>query len=192
MRARAGPRFALPTGMRSTVFSLLLLLALGSVSGIPGSGALPLSTRIAIGFGVAIIAPVLNLISLLIPNAAVLLFPSWFQTGKDAPAGIEAMGQRLIFVFGQVLVMALALAPAAGPRLSVAHRTGLPGSGANAVRLEAAYAPTWRVGDEHVTHEAGASLQVEWWLGRAGPFGVLLTPRAWVRWEGALAPALRR
>ncbi|MCY1019051.1 DUF4105 domain-containing protein [Pyxidicoccus sp. MSG2] len=76
------------------------------------------------------------------------------------------------------------LTPAAGPRLSVAHRTGLPGSGANAVRLEAAYAPTWRVGDAHVTHEAGASLQVEWWLGRAGPFGVLLTPRARVRWEG--------
>lgn len=76
------------------------------------------------------------------------------------------------------------LTPAAGPRLSVAHRTGLPGSGANAVRLEAAYAPTWRVGDAHVTHEAGASLQVEWWLGRAGPFGVLLTPRAQVRWEG--------
>jgi hypothetical protein len=86
----------------------------------------------------------------------------------------------------------LSLAPAAGPRISVAHRTGLPGSGANAVRMEAAYAPTWRVGDEHVTHEAGASLQVEWFLGRAGPFGVLLTPRAQVRWEGSLAPPAHR
>ncbi|MCP3139833.1 Lnb N-terminal periplasmic domain-containing protein [Pyxidicoccus xibeiensis] len=84
------------------------------------------------------------------------------------------------------------LTPAAGPRVSVAHRTGLPGSGANAVRLEAAYAPTWRVGDDHVTHEAGAMLQLEWWLGRAGPFGVLLTPRAQVRWEGSLAPPLHR
>ncbi|WP_426755492.1 DUF4105 domain-containing protein [Myxococcus sp. Y35] len=81
------------------------------------------------------------------------------------------------------------LTPAAGPRLSVAHRTGLPGSGANAVRLEAAYAPTWRVGDSHLTHEAGATLQVEVWLGRAGPFGILLTPRAQVRWEGWVAPA---
>lgn len=84
------------------------------------------------------------------------------------------------------------MAPAAGPRVSLAHRTGLPGSGANAVRVEAAYAPTWRVGDEHVTHEAGATLQMEWWLGRAGPFGVLLTPRAQVRWEGSLAPPPRR
>ncbi|QSQ12553.1 Lnb N-terminal periplasmic domain-containing protein [Myxococcus landrumensis] len=78
--------------------------------------------------------------------------------------------------------------PAAGPRVSLAHRTGLPGSGANAVRVEAAYAPTWRLGDTHLTHEAGATLQVEWWLGRAGPFGVLLTPRAQVRWEGSFAP----
>ena len=36
--------------------------------------------------------PALNLISLLIPNAAVLLFPAWFQPGKDSPQGIEATG----------------------------------------------------------------------------------------------------
>ncbi|MCE9670938.1 DUF4105 domain-containing protein [Myxococcus stipitatus] len=83
------------------------------------------------------------------------------------------------------------LTPAAGPRLSLAHRTGLPGFGASAVRVEAAYAPTWRVGDSHLTHEAAASLQMEWWLGRAGPFGVLLTPRAQVRWEGTLSPPVR-
>ncbi len=81
------------------------------------------------------------------------------------------------------------LTPAAGPRLSVAHRMALPGSGANAVRLEAAYAPTWRMGDMHFTHEAGATLQMEVWLGRAGPFGILLTPRAQVRWEGWVTPA---
>ncbi|MFP2959939.1 DUF4105 domain-containing protein [Myxococcus sp. 1LA] len=81
------------------------------------------------------------------------------------------------------------LTPAAGPRLSLAHRMGLFGSGTNAVRLEAAYAPTWRVGDTHFTHEAGAALQLEVWLGRAGPFGVLLTPRAQVRWEGWVAPS---
>ncbi|MCP3099700.1 DUF4105 domain-containing protein [Myxococcus sp. K15C18031901] len=83
------------------------------------------------------------------------------------------------------------LAPAAGPRFSLVHRSGLPGSGANAVRVEAAYAPTWRMGDSRFVHEAGASLQVEWWLGRAGPFGVLLTPRAQLRWEGTLSPPAR-
>ncbi len=103
-----------PVVILSVVQWLLLVFVLASSSGIPGSNAIPFSAQIGIGFGVAIIAPALNFISLLIPNAAVLLFPSWFQTGKDAPTGIEAMGQRLIFVFGQVLVMALSLAPAAG------------------------------------------------------------------------------
>ena len=54
----------------------------------------------------------LLLISLTIPNAAVLLFPAWFQTGKDAPQGIEATGQRLIFALGQFLALIVALAPA--------------------------------------------------------------------------------
>ena len=93
---------------------LLLLVAIGMSAGVPGGEDLSLSTRVALGLGVAIVAPALNFISLMIPNAAVLLFPSWFQTGKEAPAGIEATGQRLIFMFGQVLVMALALAPATG------------------------------------------------------------------------------
>ena len=57
--------------------------------------------------------PVFNLISLLIPNAAVLLFPSWFQTGKESPQGIEATGQRLIFMLGQILVFLVSLLPAA-------------------------------------------------------------------------------
>jgi hypothetical protein len=43
----------------------------------------------------------------------VLLFPSWIQTGKDSPRGIEATGQRLIFAVGQMLALLLALVPAA-------------------------------------------------------------------------------
>jgi hypothetical protein len=54
-----------------------------------------------------------NLISLVIPNAAVLLFPAWFQTGKDSPRGIEATGQRLIFALGQFLALIVALIPVA-------------------------------------------------------------------------------
>jgi hypothetical protein len=56
--------------------------------------------------------PALNLISLLIPNAAVLLFPSWFQTGKDSLHGIEATGQRLIFALGQFFAFVVSLIPA--------------------------------------------------------------------------------
>jgi hypothetical protein len=68
--------------------------------------------RLAIGFGLALVFPMLNLISFLIPNAAVLLFPAWFQSGQDATQGIEATGQRLIFGLGQFAVFLVALLPA--------------------------------------------------------------------------------
>jgi hypothetical protein len=49
----------------------------------------------------------------LLPNAAALIFPAWVQLGKDTPRGFETMGQQLILIFGQILVLALALLPAA-------------------------------------------------------------------------------
>ena len=61
----------------------------------------------------------LNLVTLQIPNAAVLLFPAWFQAGKEGPQGIEATGQRIVFVLGQVIVFVLTLIPAALPLAGV-------------------------------------------------------------------------
>jgi ABC-2 type transport system permease protein len=67
---------------------------------------------LAIGAGAALVVPVLNLIILQIPNAAVLLFPAWIQMGKDRAHGIELTGQRIIAIFGQLLVFVLTLIPA--------------------------------------------------------------------------------
>ncbi len=84
---------------------------------------------VVIAVGAAIMLPMFNVISLVIPNAAVLLFPSWFQTGKDAPQGIEATGQRLIFALGQFLALVVALIPAgavfAGLFFLVKYATGV-------------------------------------------------------------------
>jgi len=74
---------------------------------------------LAIALGAAVLLPVLDMLLLLIPNAAVLLFPSWIQTGKDSPRGIEATGQRLIFALGQMLTLLLALLPAAAAFVGV-------------------------------------------------------------------------
>lgn len=90
---------------------LLVVLGLACAAA-AGRETLPLALLLALGAGVMIVLPVLNLISLVIPNAAVLLFPSWFQTGKDAPHGVEATGQRLIFALGQFLAFIVALIPA--------------------------------------------------------------------------------
>jgi ABC-2 type transport system permease protein len=89
---------------------LLLLFGAGLVFYLPVK---PEALFLAIAFGAAFLLPVLDVLLMLIPNAAVLLFPSWIQTGRDSPRGIEATGQRLIFVLGQMLVLLLALLPAA-------------------------------------------------------------------------------
>ena len=60
----------------------------------------------------ALLTPILVTLQLLIPNAAAIVFPAWFQTTRAVGGGIELIGQRLIFVFGQILIIALALIPA--------------------------------------------------------------------------------
>jgi len=90
---------------------LLLIIALGLFAGSGGGGQWR-AAGLGLGFGAAIIMPMLNLITLQIPNAAVLLFPAWFQTGKESGSGIEATGQRLIGLLGQLLVFVGALIPA--------------------------------------------------------------------------------
>src|SRR5207302_6738460 len=93
-----------PAAILTAVQWCLLLLTLGFSSHVPGNAEVALTTRLSIGSGAAVVFPVLNIISLLIPNLAVLLFPGWFQTGKESPqGGVEATGQRLIFMFGQLL-----------------------------------------------------------------------------------------
>jgi hypothetical protein len=79
-----------------------------------GPASFAFESRLEIALAVAVIVPALNVVTLIIPNAAVLLFPGWFQTGKDSPQGIEATGQRLIFAIGQLLVFIVVLLPAAG------------------------------------------------------------------------------
>ena len=87
---------------------LLLLVGLGLLAFLPGQHA-PMA--LAIGVSALYVLPVLDLLMFLIPNAAVLLFPSWVQAGKDGPRGIEATGQRLIFAVGQLLALLVALVP---------------------------------------------------------------------------------
>lgn len=94
---------------------LLLLMAgilLGSLGSLPGKHSITPQHRLAFGVGIAILMPAINLVSFLISNAAVLYFPGWFPAGQSAARGIEATGQRLIFMVGQLLGIVLALLPA--------------------------------------------------------------------------------
>jgi ABC-2 type transport system permease protein len=68
--------------------------------------------HVVITLGLAALIPLLVALQLLVPNAAALLFPGWFQTSRIRGGGPEVMGQRMIFFFAQVVTMVLALLPA--------------------------------------------------------------------------------
>ncbi len=70
--------------------------------------------RVGILIGVALLAPPLCALQLLVPNTLTVLFPAWVQTVSNrGEHGLDVMGQRIIFLAGQFLVAALALLPAA-------------------------------------------------------------------------------
>jgi hypothetical protein len=69
--------------------------------------------RIVCAAFLALLVPPLCALQLLIPNGAAILFPGWFQSMRTRGGGIEMIGQRLIFVFGQLIAVLIALLPAA-------------------------------------------------------------------------------
>ena len=102
-----------PAAILAGVQWLLLLVALFLCPSRFGAYSTTLGERTSFALAAAVVLPCVDLIALLIPNAAVLFFPAWFQLGKDGPRGFETTGQQLILMFGQLLVLALSLAPAA-------------------------------------------------------------------------------
>jgi len=71
------------------------------------------SMRVTLALCLAALAPPLTALQLLIPNAAAVVFPAWFQATRTRGPGIERIGQRLIFMFGQLVVILVALLPVA-------------------------------------------------------------------------------
>ncbi len=67
-----------------------------------------------VGLALIAVAPAWNMMALLVPNAAALLFPAWFRPQAPGTApGIEMMGQQLLRFFGQFLALIVAMIPAA-------------------------------------------------------------------------------
>jgi hypothetical protein len=92
----------------------LLIIALTFQPTGMGFAWLTPSVRVACAIAMAAVIPALVTLQLLVPNAAALLFPGWFQLSRTRGGGPEVIGQRMIFFFAQVLTMVLALLPAAG------------------------------------------------------------------------------
>ena len=70
--------------------------------------------RTALIIGAAVLIPPFVALQLLVPNAAAVIFPAWVQSVSNrGEHGLDVMGQRIIFMAGQLLVTGLALIPAA-------------------------------------------------------------------------------
>lgn len=95
---------------------LVIVLCLGSTTRNPVA-ALLLGTGGALG--TALVVPPLVGLMLCIPYAGMLYFPAWAQATAAQSGGVEAMGQRLLFVLGYLLVLLVAILPAAGAGLVV-------------------------------------------------------------------------
>jgi ABC-2 type transport system permease protein len=92
---------------------LLLLIAAMAFGGGTGSLAASAANLVTAAIGVALLAPPLCGLMLCVPFAGLIVFPAFTGgTQSGTGAGIEVMGQRLIFFAAYLLVLGLALVPA--------------------------------------------------------------------------------
>jgi ABC-2 type transport system permease protein len=74
------------------------------------------TAALAAGF---VLLPVINLLGVLIHNAAVILYPAWLGLASGRPAGVEALGQNMLAIMGYLILLACALALPAGAGAAV-------------------------------------------------------------------------
>ena len=85
-----------------------LLLAVTGLIGLTGVMESRVGEIFAAASAVALLALPFNLAMMIIPAGTLLLWPGWFKSGPQT-AGFETAGLRIILLFGQVIVMGLAL-----------------------------------------------------------------------------------
>jgi ABC-2 type transport system permease protein len=93
--------------------------------------------RVPAAIGIALSAPLVCALEVLVMNAAVVLFPAWMQTGPSRASGIDVLGQRILFVAALSVVVLAAFVPAAiaagAAFLAAAWIVGIPAAIALAV-----------------------------------------------------------
>jgi len=99
-----------PIAVLSTIAWLALLaVTLGSAA-----TDVPPVVRAGAALAVAIGTPFICALQLVVHNAIALTFPAWVQSvSNPGEHGLDVLGQRLVFLAGQVLLFALGLLPAA-------------------------------------------------------------------------------
>ncbi|MEI7821559.1 MAG: putative ABC exporter domain-containing protein [Verrucomicrobiota bacterium] len=65
----------------------------------------------AIAGGIALLLPIFNLSTAILPCAGALLFPGWFRPQESAGPGLENTGMKLILGIAQLLAVVVAMIP---------------------------------------------------------------------------------
>jgi hypothetical protein len=140
-----------------TFVQWLLLLVVAMSSLVHADSAWLTATDLLIAaFAVLLLVPPLSGLLLCVPFTGLLYFPAWTSTMSSRSGGIEATGQRMIFMGAYLVVTAIALVPAA----VLAALAFLLGR----------WLGNFQVGAALAVLIAGAALVVEmltvvWWLG---------------------------
>jgi ABC-2 type transport system permease protein len=102
-----------PSAILTGIVWLALLIFALTVGGSEMLASVPSAVRLAGILGVAVLIPPIAMLQLLVPNAAALVFPGWFQATRTRGGGIEVMGQRMIFFLAQLIAIIVLLLPPA-------------------------------------------------------------------------------
>lgn len=96
------------------VLSVIAWLALLAVTLSMASSPFPALLKAAAPVAIAVATPFFCALQLVVHNAIALLFPAWVQNvSNPGEHGLDVFGQRLVFLTGQILLLALGLLPAA-------------------------------------------------------------------------------
>ena len=72
-----------------------------------------LGTIAAVAGGIALLLPIFNLSTAILPCAGALLYPGWFRPQESTGPGIENTGMKLILGIAQLLAVVVAMIPVA-------------------------------------------------------------------------------
>jgi hypothetical protein len=101
-----------PMAMMAFAQWLLLLMLVACLVQRPGTGFMTAPNVVSGAIGIALINLPLCGLMLCLPFAGMLVFPAWLVSAGGREAGVEVMGQRLIFFGVYIVAMAVALVPA--------------------------------------------------------------------------------
>ena len=87
----------------------ILIAIAAALFPLPDRLAEPGTVRLSAGLAAAGLVVPMNLMVVLIHNATALLFPAWVRLGPSGAQGFEAIGQQMVLMLGQILVLGLAL-----------------------------------------------------------------------------------